>query len=254
MPNLKLSAAEWCFFRDGCDCADVYARLHRAGYSALEMVSASRWSTALMANLHVLNVAAPGMRDGLNQAVNHGALVPAILELIQKAKANEIAQIIVFSGSRRGQSDHEGIRNCATALGRLAGAAEAAGVTLLLEVLNTYDHADYQCCSGTFAFEVARAVRSSHVKVLYDVYHGHRRGEDVMNTVVKNLECIGHLHVAGSPKRDFPGEQQAIDYGKLVREAMAVGYSGYWGQEFCCAGDSVEQYCRAAALFQSYAE
>jgi len=253
MPNLRLSAAEWCFYREGCDPADVYARLHLAGYAALEMVAEPRWPIARRANLQIRTIAAPGMHDGLNQVANHATLVPAIIELMQKAKANQITQVIVFSGSRRGQSDDKGKRNCATALGRLADAAEAVGVTLLLEVLNTYDHADYQCCSGKFAFEVAQAVRSSHVKVLYDIYHGHRMGENVMDTVVKNVEYIGHLHVAGSPKRHLPGEQQAIDYGKVVREVMAAGYQGYWGQEFCCGDDSVEQYCRAAALFQSYA-
>lgn len=253
MCDVKLSAAEWCFFRDGCNPADVYSRLRLAGYTALEMVNESRWALVRTAGLQILNLAAPGMRDGLNQAANHVTLVPAIRDMIQKARCNQIAQIIVFSGSRRGQSDADGIRSCTTALEQLAGTAEAAGVTLLLEVLNTHDHADYQCCSGVFAFEVARAVRSSHVKALYDVYHGHRMGEDVINTVVRNLEFIGHLHVAGSPKRDFPGDQQAIDYRHLVREAMAAGYGGYWGQEFCCGDDSVEQYCRAAALFESYA-
>lgn len=253
MPRLKLSAAEWCFFQAGSDPADVYARLHRAGYTALEMVGEARWPIARAAGLQILNLAAPGMKDGLNQVANHVKLVPAIRDLIHKAGSNQIAQIIVFSGSRRGQSDAEGIGNCTMALEQLAGSAEAAGVTLLLEVLNTYDHPDYQCAKGRYAFEVARAVGSSHVKVLYDIYHGHRMGEDVEDTVVKNLKHIGHLHIAGSPKRDFPSVDQAIGYRRLVEAVMAAGYTGFWGQEFCGGNDIVEQYCRAADLFVGYA-
>lgn len=253
MSRLKLSAAEWCFFRDGCNPADVYAKLRCAGYTALEMVNELRWPIARAAGLQILNLAAPGMEDGLNHLANHTTLLPAIRELIRKAASNQISQIIVFSGSRRGQSDTEGIRNCAAALGQLAGTAEAAGVTLLLEVLNTYDHPDYQCASGNYAFEVARTVRSSHVKVLYDIYHGHRMGEDVQDVVLKNLEHIAHLHIAGSPKRDFPGADQAIGYRHLVQTVMAANYSGFWGQEFCCGTAVVEQYCRAADLFAGYA-
>lgn len=192
------------------------------------------------------------MQDGLNRIENHATLLPAIRELIAKAQANGIPHIIVFSGARRGQGDDEGMRNCVTGLRQLASDAESAGVMLLLELLNTFDHADYQCSSAGYAFAVARAVNSPRVKVLYDIYHAHRMGEDVLTTITTNLEQIGHLHIAGSPKRDFPGEGQAIDYCHLVRAATAAGYGGYWGHEFCCGNDAVEQYCRSAGLFASY--
>jgi hydroxypyruvate isomerase len=254
MSILKHSAAEWCFFRKHYDMADVYKQLSQSGYTALEMVDESRWALAKAAGLSILNMGSPGMQHGLSHVENHPALLPAIHDLIAKARANSIPQIIVFSGSRLGQPDTEGMRNCTTALKQLAGAAEAAGVTLLLELLNAYDHPDYQCDSGRYAFGVADAVGSSHVKVLYDVYHAHRMGEDVVEAIRNNVRYIGHLHIAGSPKRDFPSATQAIDYRSVIATALAVGYSGYWGQEFHGGDDPLPQFVKACPLFEGYAQ
>ncbi len=255
MSTLKHSAAEWCYFRKEyeSDPAGVYRRLKSAGFGALEMVAESRWEIARGEGLRLLNTTAPGMQDGLNRVENHATILPAIRERLAKARKLGIGQIIVFSGSRKGQDDAQGIRNCTAALKQVAGEAEDGGVTLLLEVLNAYDHADYQCDNSRYAFEVIDAVASPRVKVLYDIYHMHRMGEDVGNVITKNVARIGHLHVAGSPKRDFPGADQSIDYRSLVQQVMAAGYDGYWGQEFRCESDAVGEMSKACALFESYA-
>lgn len=255
MTKLKHSAAEWCYYRKEFAPEDVYRILKEAGYSAVEMVDESRWKAAEAAGLRILNMASPGMQDGINRTENHATLLPALRDLIAKAHSHRIPHIIVFSGSRKGQSDADGMRNCAAALKELSRDAEQAGVTLLLEVLNTFDHADYQCCHGAYAFEVVRAVGSPNIKALYDIYHAHRMGEDVVSVITQNIKSIGHLHIAGSPKRNFPGPRpsQEIDYAKVIQTAMAAGYDGYWGQEFCCDGDPLGEYARACALFESYA-
>jgi hydroxypyruvate isomerase len=110
--------------------------------------------------------------------------------------------------------------------------------------------ADY----GAFAFDVVKAVSSLHVKVLYDIYHMFRMGEDVVNAVINHLEYIAHLHVAGSPKRNFPGLDQEIDYRRVVHSIHTAGYRGYWGQEFLPTGDSLTEAEQAFRLFQSYLE
>ncbi len=125
-------------------------------------------------------------------------------------------------------------------------------MTLVLEVLNKFDHADYQADNSEFAFAFARACASQRVKVLYDIYHMQRMGEDLVATIIKNLDLIAHLHIAGSPKRNFPSPDQETDYRTLVRRIHAAGYRGYWGQEFLPAGDSLEELGRAFKLFDSY--
>jgi hydroxypyruvate isomerase len=108
--------------------------------------------------------------------------------------------------------------------------------------------------SSTFGFELARAVDSPRFRVLYDIYHMHRMREDVLQKMLGNLDLICHLHIAGSPRRDFPGLRQDIDYATIVREVTAAGYAGYWGQEFPAAGaDPFSDLDAAAMLFNRYA-
>lgn len=252
MEQLRQSVPDWCFFKEGMNPVQYYTTLKQIGYDAVEMVDPQRWPIARQAGLQILTMSGPGMQQGLNKRANHPELLAKIRADIQCAAAQQIPNLIIFSGNRNGQADDEGIAICIDAIKQLAPDAEQAGVMLLFEVLNTYDHPDYMAVYGAFVFEVVKAVSSPNVKVLYDIYHMFRMGEDVVPTVTEHLEYIAHLHVAGSPKRDFPGPNQEIDYQHVVRAIHAAGYRGYWGQEFLPTGDPLTEAEQALRLFQSY--
>lgn len=254
MEQLRQSAPDWCFFRDGTDPVQYYTTLKRIGYDAVEMVDPQRWTIAEQAGLQILNIPGPGMQQGLNKRANHSELLAAIRNDIQRASVRQIPHLIIFSGNRDGQADDEGVANCVDAIKQLAPEAEQSGVTLVFEVLNAHDHPDYMADYGAFAFDVVKAVSSPNVKVLYDIYHMFRMGEDVVTAVTTHVEYIAHLHVAGSPNRDFPGPEQETDYGHVVRAIHAAGYRGYWGQEFLPTGDPLTEAEDAFRLFQSYIE
>ena len=251
---LKQSIPDWCFYRESDDPAAYYQRLKAIGFEGVEMLPPERWAVARQAGLKLVNIAAPGMQAGLNRLDNHASLIPQIEELIQVAKANEIEHIIIFSGNRNGQLDEEGLRNTIQAGKRLASVAERAGVVLALEVLNTHDHPDYQADHTAFAIGFARGVSSPMIKVLYDIYHMVRMGEDVVKDVSENIKYIAHLHVAGSPGRDFPGPEQDIDYVAIVAAAQSAGYTGFWGQEFLPAEDRFTELEEVYKLFNQYAK
>jgi hydroxypyruvate isomerase len=235
------------------DARSYYARLKAIGYAAAELVDPGRWDAARAAGLPIMNLPAPGMQDGLNIAANHATLMPQIRASMEQAKANGIPQVILFSGNRKGQPDEVSLANCITASRELARDAERLGITLVFEMLNGIDHPDYAADQSRFGFELARAVGAPCFKVLYDIYHMHRMGEDVTADIVENLPLIGHLHLAGSPKRDFPGTRQEIDYMRIVKEVVAAGYSGCWGQEWLPAHDDPWSELEAAAmLFTRY--
>jgi hydroxypyruvate isomerase len=253
MDEIKQSAADWCYYRESMQPAAYYRRLKKLGYLGAEMVPAERWQAVKDAGLKLVNLAAPGMQEGLNRKGNHAKLLPAIRTLIQTARENEVEHIIFFSGNRLGQADEDGLKNVIAAGKALAADAEKAGVVLALELLNSYDHLDYQADHPSYAFEFAHAVSSPAVKVLYDIYHMQRMNADLQKDILENLEYIAHLHVAGSPKRDFPGAAQEIDYSRLVSEVHRAGYGGFWGQEFVPAGDPMDELGKARVLFDSYA-
>ena len=216
------------------------------------MVDEKRWAAARAAGLSIVNLGGPGMEDGLSKAENHGTLIPSIADRIDAAKANGIGQVIIFSGNRKGQDDAAGLANCIAACKKLAPKAEKAKVTLVFEMLNSFEHVDYQGDHSAYGFDLVKAVSSPRVKVLYDIYHMHRMGENVLADILGNLEYIAHLHIAGDGRR-FPGEKGAIDYRSIVKQVTAAGYKGFWGQEFLAPPDPYPELESAARLFNSYA-
>ncbi|MHC4713414.1 MAG: TIM barrel protein [Planctomycetota bacterium] len=257
MTILRHSAPDWCFFEGrGFEPADYYRRVRSVGCAAVELVEPSEWGAAREAGLPVLAIPGGAIREGLNRLENHRKLVPQITEKLALARENGISYVIIFSGNRAGMDDEQGLANCIEGTRKIAGAAEEFGVTLLFEMLNSFDHEDYQGDNPEFGFAVAKALESPAVKVLYDIYHMYRMGRDecsITADIRDNLDLIGHIHVAGAPGRGFPGDEQEIDYRGIIRAIHAAGYGGFIGHEFMPSGDPLEELAAAVALFESYA-
>lgn len=247
---MQLSAPDWCFFSNDMDPATYYRAIRDLGFTAVEMVDPNRWAAARAAGLKILNISGPGKTVGLNRLGLHGELLPAIRAEIATAAAAGIPHVILFSGNRDGQDDQVGRANVVTALKQLASDAERAGVTLIFEMFNDQDHPDYQADHSTYGFEVVKAVGSSHVKVLYDIYHMSRMNENVIADISTHLDLIAHLHTAEKPRRSIPQRLGAIPYGTIVPAVMAAGYQGYWGLEFVVQGDVMTELRTAVATFQ----
>jgi len=247
--TVRLSAPDWCFWRDGTDPATYYRALRELGFTGVEMVHPSRWQAARAAGLAILNLSGPGKTVGLNRLGLHAELLPLIRREITIAHDAKIPHVIVFSGNRDGQEDAVGRANVVTALKALASDAERAGVTLIFEMFNDQDHPDYQADNSAYGFAVAKSVGSPAVKVLYDLYHMSRMGEDVVADITKNLDLIAHLHTAEMPKRSVPQKAGAIPYGMIVTAVMKAGYQGYWGTEFVVQGDVMSELREAVQTF-----
>jgi len=249
---IRLSVPDWCFFgKADLPAADYYGRLREIGIDAVEMVDPARRAAARAAGLEVLNHAGPGMQEGLNRREHHAALVPAITEAIREAARDRIPQLIVFSGNRGGQKDAEGIGHCAEALRKLLPEAKKAGVLLTFEMLNSFDHADYQADRVAYGVAVAQAL-GGEVKVLYDIYHVAKMGENILDTLLPNLGLVSHIHIAETPTRTLPLATGGLDWRTFVREARQAGYQGHWGLEFVPQGDALDEIRRAADLFRSF--
>lgn len=249
---MRQSATDWSFLTAEMNPEHYYARVAEIGYIAVEMAAPEHWALAPAAGLELLNIAGPGIEWGLNRTDEHDRILPLIRTAIGTAAEAGIPDLVVFSGGRRGLGDAAGIESCVRALSAVAEEAAAAAVTLLFELLNSFDHEDYHASSSSFVFEVARRVGAPSVRVLYDAYHAARMGEDLSSDLTSNIDLIGHIHVAGMPGRGLPGPGQQIDYEAVVRAALAAGYRGYWGQEFLPGPDPLGELLEAHSLFASY--
>ena len=88
-------------------------------------------------------------------------------------------------------------------LRRMEPILQEYGLTLLVEPLNSVkDHKGYYLTDSNEGFDLIREVDSPRVRLLYDIYHQHHMGEDVLRRIEDNLDFIGHYHIAGHPNRD----------------------------------------------------
>lgn len=110
--------------------------------------------------------------------------------------------------------------------------AEKAGVTLNLEPLNTLvDHRGYWLNQSAAGFALVRAVNSPRIRLLYDIYHMQVMEGNLIQTMTRNLDAIGHIHVADVPGRHQPGTGE-INFERVFGALDDAGYQGFVGMEF----------------------
>jgi hydroxypyruvate isomerase len=170
---------------------------------------------------------------GLNRRDQHDRIERELLAKLREAEKWQIPTLLCFSGNRAGLADDAGAEVAAEGLRRVAKAAEDAGITLVLELLNSkVDHADYQADHTAWGVAVCEMVNSPRVKLLYDIYHMQIMEGDVIRTIQNNHQWIGHYHTAGNPGRHEIDTTQELYYPAIVRAIAATGYQGFLGQEF----------------------
>jgi len=114
----------------------------------------------------------------------------------------------------------------------VAAEAEAAGVRLNLELLNTLvDHAGYFLDQTATAVRIVEAVASDSVRVLYDIYHMQIMEGNLIATIRRHAGQIGYFHVADVPGRFEPGTGE-IHYANVIAAIEEAGWEGFAGLEF----------------------
>ena len=239
MQKIKQSLAWWCFNREGVKPERFFAEAKRIGYAAVELLPPELWGAARSAGLVIATYGGHvSLTEGLNKRENHDRIGDEIHRNLDLAVKYQIPNLIVFSGNRRGLSDAEGAANTIEGLRRVAPAAEAKGITLVLELLNSkVDHIDYQCDHTGWGVEVIKYVASPRVKLLYDIYHMQIMEGDIIRTIRANIDSFGHIHTAGNPGRNDMDDSQELNYPPIFRAIRESGYTGYVGHEFIPRGD-----------------
>lgn len=131
--------------------------------------------------------------------------------------------------------------NTVAVLKELAPIAEEAGITLVIEPLNTrVDHAGYSLYSSAEGIEIIKAVGSPNVKLLYDAYHMQIMEGNIIDTIQKNWQHFGHFHIADVPGRNQPGTGE-LNYRNILAALKNTGYDGIVGFEFAPIGKKDEE-------------
>lgn len=241
---MKLSVCLEMFFTD-LPFAERIGKVREAGYHAAEFWGHEGKDPAGIAaacakhGVEIACMVGTGIDPGLNSPDMHDKLAGDVEKAIEAAKVVGCRRLIVMSGnvlpkvtrSAQAAAIINGLR-------KLAPIAKKAGVTLVIENLNTtYDHAGYFLDNSDELFTILRAADHPNVKALYDVYHAGIMEGNLIEKITGNIDLIGHFHVAGIPGRHelAAGEQ---NYPTIVKAIYDAGYDGHVGMEYVPLLDS----------------
>jgi len=228
-------------------------RVAAAGYKHVELVGEfGRWSEEdwrrILARMQALKItvdATSGMKLGFADPAGGERFIAELKALIPLVQRLGCAQIILLSGKRI-EGVAPGVQRAGSieTLKRAAEVLGAAGLTGVIEPIDRLENPSIYLDGVTEAFEIVRAVGSSKMKVLYDLYHEQRGMGNLIEKLEKNLDEVGLIHVADVPGRHEPGTGE-VNYVNIYRRLAELHYRGVIAMEFYPTGDVVETLRRA---------
>ena len=233
LAQTRHSACKWCY--DSIPLEEFCERGQDVGLKSVELTTVADWPTlqrygmtCAMGTLKEFSI-----ENGWNDPANHETLQAAYTTAIKDAADHGVPSMIVMSGNRRNMNDYDGMVNCAVGLRPMVKLAEEAGVTLQMELLNSkVNHPDYMCDHTKWGVALAEMIGSDRFKLLYDIYHMQIMEGDVIATIKKYHDYIGHYHTGGVPGRHEINDSQELNYPAIIRAIHETGYGGYVAQEF----------------------
>ena len=236
--RIRHSVMGWCF--NPLPTPQLIEACHRMGMTAMEGIDASHYPRLLELGMKPSLVGSHGFKDGPTNRANHANCVAKLREGIDLAAKYNAPGVITFTGMREaGLSDATMADNCVACWKDVLGHAEAKGINLCLEHLNSRDVSHpMKGHPGYFGDDLARCVRliervdSPRFKLLFDIYHVQIMHGDVIRHLRAHRDVIGHLHTAGVPGRGELDANQELNYPAIMRAVLELGYTGYVAHEF----------------------
>jgi len=230
--NIHHSVSQWCY--SDIPLEEFAKACKTMGLESIELLGEKDWAVVKNAGLKCAVGYATdwGIPKGFNRIENHEKLLADYETMIPKAAAAGVPNLICFSGNREGLNDNEGMLNCAKGLRKLMPTAEKYGVTIIMELLNSYGHKDYQCDKTSWGSALCEMVGSERFKLLYDIYHMQIMEGNIIDTMTKYSHYIGHVHTGGVPGRNELDDTQELNYPAIMKALFKTGYKGFVGQEF----------------------
>lgn len=244
---------EWIFAEE---CPDIGDRVRAARDAGLEGVEFHLWRDKPLEQLKAA-LDETGMkltsfvvepRRSLVDPAQHGEFLTAVEESLVAAKTAGSPALVVASGfEREGVSRAEQHDEAVGVLRKAAALAEAAGVTLFLEPLNTrVEHPGMFLSSTAEGLDMVEEVGSPALRLLFDAYHSATMDEDIDAVLDGRAHLVGHVQFADSPGRHEPGTG-TIDWPRVVSALRRHGYDGAVGLEYKPTAPAAESLAGARA-------
>ncbi len=171
-----------------------------------------------------------------------------LAESLKVARKLECQHLVLHSnGMDQGKLTNDGsgisyakkIASMTRTLGEAARMAEAAGVTLVLEAVNTYSVPGYFLNTTVVAGDIVRVVGSPSLKILYDIWHMQQMEGNMVHVLTQYRDVLGYVHVGDAPERHEPGTGE-INFDRIKATLERLGYGGIFGFELVPSESSVK--------------
>jgi len=262
--NIKQVVAAWPFMAAGPKWSpkEFIENVSTLGVSGVELFPVEHWILLKKYNMICAATKSHTFIRGMNNRNHH----PECFQTLEKAILNTsyagFPNVMTFTGLADTSSEKngsivtldEGKKNCIEGYKKMARLAEKEKVCMVLEPLNSKvsesmkGHPGYQGDHIEYCMEIIKAVGSSSLKLLFDVYHIQIMDGDILRNIEKYSEFIGHVQVAGVPGRGEISQDQEINYPAVVRTLIKIGYQGYLGHEWIPTKDPMEGLREAVML------
>ena len=118
--------------------------------------------------------------------------------------------------------------------------AETAGITVMVEAVNTFENGPYLLYTTEQAVEFAERVGRENLRIQHDFYHMQRMEGNLVANLREYFDHIGHVQIADSPGRGEPGTGE-IHYPYVLGELEKLGYEDYVGLEYNPTTETTEE-------------
>jgi hydroxypyruvate isomerase len=155
--------------------------------------------------------------------------VPVALDLARRLGCRRMN--VLAGHEKEGMGREEQLSLARENVAFAADKAREAGVTVLVEAVNTFENGPYLLHTTEQAVEFVRGVGRENVGIQHDLYHMQRMEGNLVATLREHVGVIGHVQIADSPGRGEPGTGE-IRYPFVLAELEGLGYDGYVGLEY----------------------
>jgi hydroxypyruvate isomerase len=115
--------------------------------------------------------------------------------------------------------------NVIDSMRELSDIAEKAGVVILLEPLNRWDHPGLFLTGMPQTYMICRAVNSPSCKIVMDLYHQQITEGNLIPNMDRSWSEIGSFHIGDNPGRREPTTGE-INYKNVFKHIYNKGYDG----------------------------
>ena len=184
------------------------------------------------------------------------AVREAFLKEVQRnlvyAQKLEVPMALLMSGNAvAGMTFEQQFAAMVECTKRSADLAEKAGITLIVEPLNTkVNHKGYFLSNCVDGLRLMKEVNHPNVRLLFDLYHEQVELGNVIRTALAAMPFVRVFHVADNPGRNEPGTGE-MSYDNIYKAIAKAGYEHYITMEYVPLQEPVKSLQRAVTEMRS---